>query len=36
MRFTFSDLIAGAVTGFDPERDSFGLRTADGASSRSR
>jgi mannose/cellobiose epimerase-like protein (N-acyl-D-glucosamine 2-epimerase family) len=30
MRFTFSDLIAGAVTGFDPERDSFGLQTADG------
>ena len=30
MRFTFSDLIAGAVTGFDGERDSFGLRTADG------
>ncbi|HEV8603553.1 MAG TPA: AGE family epimerase/isomerase [Gaiellaceae bacterium] len=30
MRFTFSDTIAGAVTGFDPESDSFGLQTADG------
>ena len=30
MRFTFSDLIAGAVTGFDADRDSFGIRTADG------
>src|SRR6266545_4058739 len=28
--FTFSDTIAGAVTGFDPDSDSFGLQTADG------
>ncbi len=28
--FTFSDTIAGYVTGYDEETDSFGLRTSDG------
>ncbi|MEA2932179.1 MAG: hypothetical protein QOI56_964 [Actinomycetota bacterium] len=28
--FTFSDTIAGYVTGFDEDEDSFGLRTSDG------
>ena len=28
--FTFSDTIAGYVTGYDDETDSFGLRTSDG------
>lgn len=30
LRFTFSDLIMGYVTGFDPERDAVSLRTSDG------
>ncbi len=28
--FTFSDLIAGYVTGYDKASDSFGLKTSDG------
>ncbi len=30
LQFTFSDTIAGYVTGFDEDEDSFGLRTSDG------
>jgi mannose/cellobiose epimerase-like protein (N-acyl-D-glucosamine 2-epimerase family) len=30
MTFSFSDTIAGYVTGFDEDQDSFGLRTTDG------
>ena len=30
MRFSFSDTIAGYVTGYDRDKDSFGLRTTDG------
>src|SRR2546423_7343369 len=30
MTFTFSDLISGYVTGFNRERDMFGLKTSDG------
>lgn len=30
MRFTFADTIAGYVTGYRKDRDSFGLRTSDG------
>jgi mannose/cellobiose epimerase-like protein (N-acyl-D-glucosamine 2-epimerase family) len=30
MRFSFSDTIAGYVTGYDRERDVFGLKTTDG------
>src|ERR671933_207787 len=30
MYFTFSDLVAGYVTQFHWDRDSFGLRTSDG------
>jgi mannose/cellobiose epimerase-like protein (N-acyl-D-glucosamine 2-epimerase family) len=30
MRFSFSDTIAGYVTGYDRDKDSFGLKTTDG------
>jgi mannose/cellobiose epimerase-like protein (N-acyl-D-glucosamine 2-epimerase family) len=30
MRFSFSDAIAGYVTGYDRDKDSFGLKTTDG------
>jgi mannose/cellobiose epimerase-like protein (N-acyl-D-glucosamine 2-epimerase family) len=30
MDFTFSDMVAGYVTGFDADSDTFGLRTSDG------
>jgi mannose/cellobiose epimerase-like protein (N-acyl-D-glucosamine 2-epimerase family) len=30
LNFTFSDLIAGYVTSFDPKTDHFGLKTSDG------
>jgi mannose/cellobiose epimerase-like protein (N-acyl-D-glucosamine 2-epimerase family) len=30
MRFSFSDTIAGYVTGFDRDKDTFGLKTTDG------
>lgn len=30
VEFSFSDLIAGYVTSFDPDRDCFGLKTSDG------
>ncbi|NJK72395.1 MAG: hypothetical protein HC926_03430 [Synechococcaceae cyanobacterium SM2_3_60] len=30
IEFPFSDLIAGYVTGFSPESDSFGMKTSDG------
>ena len=30
MRFSFSDTIAGYVTGYDRDKDTFGLRTTDG------
>lgn len=30
MRFSFSDTIAGYVTGYDREKDTFGLKTTDG------
>ena len=30
MRFSFSDTIAGYVTGYDQDKDTFGLKTTDG------
>ena len=30
LRFSFSDTIAGYVTGYDRDKDTFGLKTTDG------